>query len=100
MKNLRSILSKIEYSPLTQVKYVEKLKVPGIELQSFEWNYSEAENYITTTLRFNPQPGKKISYQYGELQKRLDNNFHTHDVNISNLPATKLSIDVKIGEAM
>lgn len=41
--NINNILSKIEYSPLTQIKYVEKLKVPGVELQSFEWNYNEAK---------------------------------------------------------
>ncbi len=61
----------MEYSPLTQVKYVEKLKVPDVELQSFEWNYNEAKNYITTTLRFNFQPGKNVSYQYKELTKKI-----------------------------
>ncbi|WP_395463485.1 hypothetical protein [Wolbachia endosymbiont of Cantharis cryptica] len=101
--NINNILSKMEYSPLTQVKYVERLKVPGIELQSFEWNYNEAKNYITTTLRFNFQPSKDVFHQYEELQKKLNNNFRTYDVNISSLPAAEeqnISIDVKIGEAM
>lgn len=101
--NINNILSKIEYSPLTQVKYVERLKVPDIELQSFKWNYNEAKNYITTTLRFNFQSGKDISRQYEELQKNLNNNFRTHDINISSLPAAEeqsISIDVEIGEAM
>ncbi len=101
--NINNILSKIEYSPLTQIKYVEKLKVPGVELQSFEWNYNEAKSYITTTLRFNFQSGQDISYQYEKLQKNLNDNFRTHDISISSLPTTKeknLSIDVEIGEAM
>ncbi|WCR57735.1 MAG: hypothetical protein PG980_000207 [Wolbachia endosymbiont of Ctenocephalides felis wCfeJ] len=101
--NINNILSKMEYSPLVQVRYAERLKVPGVELQSFEWNYNEAENYIITTLRFTFQPGKDISYQYKELQKKLNNNFRTYDVDISSLPATKkqnVSIDVQIGEAM
>ncbi|POG51993.1 hypothetical protein BJU59_02585, partial [Wolbachia sp. wRi_2] len=98
-----NILSKIEYSPLTQVKYVEKLKIPGIELRSFEWNYNEAKSYITTTLKFNFQSGKNISHQYEKLRKNLNDNFRTYDINISSLPAAKeqnLSIDVEIGEAM
>ncbi|MDR2977919.1 MAG: hypothetical protein LBU56_00465 [Rickettsiales bacterium] len=101
--NINNILSKMEYSPLVQVRYVEKLKVPGVELQSFEWNYNEAENYITTALRFDFQSGKDISHQYKELQKKLNNNFRTYDIDISSLPVTKkqnISIDVKIGEAM
>lgn len=101
--NINNILSKIEYSPLTQVKYVEKLKVPSVELQSFEWNYNEEKSYITTTLRFNFQSNKNIFYKYKKLQKNLNDNFRTHDVSISNLPTTKkknLSIDVKIGEVM
>jgi hypothetical protein len=101
--NINNILSKIEYSPLTQIKYVEKLKVPGKELRSFEWNYNEAKSYITTTLRFNFRSGKNISYQYEKLRKNLNDNFRTYDINISNLPAAKgqnLSIDVEIGEAM
>lgn len=101
--NINNILSKMEYSPLVQVRYVERLKVPGVELQSFEWNYNEAENYITTTLKFDFQSGKDVSHQYRELQKKLNNNFRTHDINISSLPAAKkqnIPIDVKIGEAM
>ncbi|KLT22490.1 hypothetical protein wVul_0855 [Wolbachia endosymbiont of Armadillidium vulgare str. wVulC] len=101
--NINNILLKIEYSPLTQVKYVEKLKVPGIELRSFEWNYNEAKSYITTTLRFNFQSGKNISYQYEKLRKSLNDNFRTYDISISSLPTAKgqnLSIDVEIGEAM
>ncbi|QOD38311.1 hypothetical protein [Candidatus Wolbachia massiliensis] len=101
--NINNILSKIEYSPLVQIKYVERLKVPGIELQSFEWNCNEAKNYLTTTLRFNFQPGKNVSYQYKELQKKLNDNFRTYDVTISSLPVAKeknMSVDVKIGEAM
>ena len=93
----------MEYSPLVQVRYVEKLKVPGVELQSFEWNYNEAENYITMPLKFDFQYGKDISHQYKELQKKLNNNFRTYDIDISSLPVTKkqnISIDVKIGEAM
>nr|WP_225416062.1 hypothetical protein [Wolbachia endosymbiont of Brugia malayi] len=79
------------------------MKVPDVELQSFEWNYNEAKNYITTTLRFNFQPGKNVSYQYKELQKKLNNNFRTYDISISSLPATEeenIPINVKIGEAM
>lgn len=101
--NINNTLSKIEYSPLTQVKHVEKLKVPGVKLQSFEWNYNEAKSYITTTLRFNFQSNKDISHQYKKLQKNLNDNFRIHDVSISNLPTTKEknpSIDVEIGEAM
>nr|WP_232503061.1 hypothetical protein [Wolbachia endosymbiont of Cimex lectularius] len=101
--NINNILSKMEYSPLVQVRYVEKLKVPGVELQSFKWSYNEAENYITTALSFDFQPGKGVSYQYKELQKKLNNNFRTYDIDISSLPVIKkqnISIDVKIGEAM
>lgn len=101
--NINNILSKIEYSPLTQVKYVEKLKVPDVELQLFEWNYNEAKSYITTTLRFNFQSNKNTSYLYRKLQENLNDNFRTHDVSISSLPTTKeknLSIDIEIGEAM
>ncbi|WP_174133861.1 hypothetical protein [Wolbachia endosymbiont of Atemnus politus] len=101
--NINNILSKMEYSPLVQVRYAERLKVPGVELLSFEWNYNEAKNYITTALRFNFQPGNDVSYQYKELRKKLNNNFRTYDINISSLPATKkqnISIGVKIGEAM
>ncbi|WP_175838225.1 hypothetical protein [Wolbachia endosymbiont of Litomosoides sigmodontis] len=101
--NINNILSKMEYSPLTQVKYVEKLKVSDVKLQSFEWNYNEAKNYITTTLRFNLEPGKDVSYQYKELQKKLNNNFRTYDISISSLPTTKeqnIPINIKIGEAM
>ncbi|MDG7056394.1 MAG: hypothetical protein LKM44_02810 [Wolbachia endosymbiont of Meromenopon meropis] len=101
--SVNNILSKIEYSPLVQVRYVEKLKIPGVQLQSFKWNYDEMKNYITTALRFNFQSNKDISYQYKELQKKINNNFRAYDVDISSLPTTKkqnISIDVKIGEGM
>lgn len=101
--SINNILSKIEFSPLTQVKYVEKLKVPGVDLQSFEWNCNEAKNSITTTLRFNFQPGKNIFYKYEKLRKNLNNNFRAKDINISSLPAAEeenISIYVEIGEAM
>ncbi|MDM8335329.1 hypothetical protein [Wolbachia pipientis] len=101
--NINNILFKMEYSPLVQIRYIERLKVPSVELRSFEWNYNEAKNYITTTLRFNFQYGKDISHQYKELRKKLNNNFRTYDINISSLPVTKkqnIPIDVQIGEAM
>ncbi|WP_246209890.1 hypothetical protein [Wolbachia endosymbiont of Atemnus politus] len=94
--NINNILSKIEYSPFVQVRYEERLKVPGVELQSFEWNYNEAKNYIITALRFNFQPGKDVSYQYKELQKKLNNNFRTYDINISSFPTLKSNIYISM----
>lgn len=85
--NISNILSKIEYSPLEQIKYVEKLKVPNVELKSFEWNCDEVKNSITTKLIFNFQPGTNIVNRYQRLQKNLSNNFCTQTVKISSLPA-------------
>jgi hypothetical protein len=104
--NINNVLSKIEYSPLVQVRYVEKLKAPSVELQSFEWNFSETQNSISTKLKFNFQADENISCKYKELQKKLNNNFLTKTINISNLPSVSVSegknitIDVEIGEAM
>ncbi|WP_179947427.1 hypothetical protein [Wolbachia endosymbiont of Folsomia candida] len=101
--SINNILSKIEYSPLTQVQYVEKLKVSSVDLQSFEWHCNEAKNSITTTLRFSFQPDQNVSCKYDELQKKLNNNFRAKDINISSLPASEeqnIFIDVEIGEAM
>lgn len=104
--NISNILSKIEYSPLAQIKYVEKLKVPHVELKSFEWSYDEIKNSIITKLKFNFQPDKSIFDKYKKLQKRLINNFRTQTVSISNLPATlpteeqNVGVNVEIEEAI
>ncbi|WP_174855542.1 hypothetical protein [Wolbachia endosymbiont of Ctenocephalides felis wCfeT] len=101
--NMNNILSKIEYSPLTQVRYVEKLKVPGAELQSFKWHYNELKNSISTVLRFHLQPGKNLTSQYEKLRKNLNSNFRTYNTDISSLPDSierSVLVDVKIGEVM
>ncbi|MDN5248446.1 MAG: hypothetical protein QWI36_04910 [Wolbachia endosymbiont of Tyrophagus putrescentiae] len=102
--NVNNVLSKIEYSPLTQIRYVEKLKISDVELQSFEWSYDELKNSITTELKFHLQSDTSVSDRYGELKKSLNNNFRTQTVYISDLaisfPSEKqhVVVDVKIKE--
>lgn len=104
--NISNILSKIEYSPLEQIKYVEKLKLPDVELKSFEWNFDEVNNHIVTKLKFNFELNKSIFDIYQKLHKRLYRNFRTQKVNISNLPTILPSegqdiiVDVSIEEVM
>lgn len=101
--NINNMLSKVEYSPLAQVKYVDGLKVPYIELQSFKWSYNEIKNSITTTLNFNFQSDQNITHSYSQLQNKLYSNFRTKDVSISRSSDNEKSntyIGIEIREVM
>ncbi|MBV0899910.1 MAG: hypothetical protein KTV77_04130 [Wolbachia endosymbiont of Fragariocoptes setiger] len=100
---INNILSKIEYSPLIQIRYVEKLKISDMELKFFEWNYNEIENSIITKLRLYIKNNKNIDQAYENLQEHLYDNFLTQRVSISdlsNIKEQKVPIDIEIKETI
>ncbi|WP_261722484.1 hypothetical protein, partial [Wolbachia pipientis] len=91
--NINNVLSKIEYSPLTQVQYVEKLRTSDTELRTFEWYYDEINNSIVTKLKFYLKHGTD---GYRKLQNRLNSNFRTQTVNIYSPPLLEEKQDVAV----
>ncbi len=99
--SIDKILSRIEYSPLTQIQYVEKLKTFNTDLRTFKWYYDETNSSIITKLEFHLDGGAD---EYYKLKERLNSNFRIQTFNISDLQPLEgkqgMAVYIRIEEKM
>ncbi len=104
MVDIHNILSNFNYSPLSQIKYINKIKIDNLELKSFYWKIDNEVNIMDMKLKYHLQSDSDVFHKYEDLKQNLNTVFYNHKIGFSELPSVvgmgekDVMIDVNINK--
>ncbi|XGA07979.1 MAG: hypothetical protein U0X86_000112 [Wolbachia endosymbiont of Xenopsylla cheopis] len=104
--NAHNELLSLNYSPLSEIEYINKVKSDNLELKSFHWKIDNETDEVNVKLRYDLKSDSNIFYEYEYLKHNFNTIFYNYKVDFSQLPPVielgekDVIIDVNISKSV